>query len=135
MFVFLFCPTLLPELGGPPSTPSGALREGADVWEPQPLPYSSLHTRFQTKSQPWLSLQDSPARSCQIGFTVLYKSYEVSSPSFSPPLRHPGIEIGQLSRELCSLLSRFLIVPFGLHSVAKMSGLDLKHQCTGQGGP
>lgn len=26
-------------------------------------------------------------------------------------------------------------MPFGLHSVAKMSGLELKHQCTGRVGP
>lgn len=68
------------------STPSGALREDADVWEPQPLPYSSLHTRFQTKSQPWLSLQDSPAQSCQIGFTVLIRVMR----SALPPSPHPS---------------------------------------------
>lgn len=58
-----------------------------------------------------------------------------SALSPTPTPRAPWVEIGQLSREVCSLLSRFLILLFGLHAVAKMSGLELKHQCTGQDGP
>lgn len=72
--------------------PSRALREDADVWEPQPLTHSSLHTRIQTKPQ---ALAQSPGFSCtELPDRVYcaYKSYEVSFPAFSPPLGHPGLQ-------------------------------------------
>lgn len=102
-----------------------------------PLPHSLLHIQILTRSQPWLSLPYSPALSCQPGYVwpnrvhYAYKNNGISSLSFSLP-RVPWILIGHLSREL---LSRFLIAPFGLYSVAKIWGLELKHQCTGQGWP
>lgn len=107
-----------------------------------PLLHSSLHTQIPTRSQPWLNLPYSPALSMcgQPGYVWpnrVYNAYRnngISSPFLSLP-RTPWILIGQLSRELCSLLSRFLITPFRLYSVAKIWGLELKHQRTGQGWP
>lgn len=129
MFVFLFCPTLFY------LHPIRGLERRC--WCLGAIASALFIITYQIPDQ-IPTLAQSPGFSCtELPDRVYcaYKSYEVSPPSFSPPLRHPGIEIGQLSRELCSLLSRFLIVPFGLHLVAKMSGLNLKHQCTGQGGP
>lgn len=57
----------------------------------------------------------------------------MSSPSLPIP-RTPWISTGQLSRELRSLLNRFLIAPFGFYSVAKMLGLP-PNCAVGRAGP